>query len=90
MSRRVIRSFRHPETVEEFTKMVRLLLDDAFSDIGMVDPHGDGVVKIEWSYDVPDEMPAVIIRIADYEAEIAARVDEQDREEDWERQPGLN
>jgi hypothetical protein len=87
---RAIRSFGHPETVEEFTKMVRLLLDDAFSDIGMVDPHGDGAVKIEWSYDVPDDMPAVIIRIADYEAEIAARVEEQDREGDWERQPRLS
>jgi hypothetical protein len=84
---RVIRRFRKPETLEDFTKMLRLLLEDVFGDIGMVIPHGDDAVEIEWSYDVSDTMPWTMIRVSDYEAEIAARVDEQE-EEHWERQPG--
>jgi hypothetical protein len=87
---RVIKRFRRPETLDAFVKMLRLLLDDAFGDIAMVDWHGEHAIQIEWSYDVSDDMPAVIIRIADHEGEIAARVHEREREEDWERQPALN
>jgi hypothetical protein len=89
MSRRVIRNFRRPESLEDFTKMVHLLLEDTWGNLGAVIPHGNDAIEIEWGFDVPDEMPMVMIRVSDYDAEIAARVDELEKQ-NWERSPGLN
>jgi len=85
---RVIRRFRKPETLEDFARMLRLLLDDTFGDISLVDWQGEHAIQIDWSYDVSDNMPAVIIRIDDHDDEIRSRVEEA--EQDWERQPCFN